>query len=91
MDPYYILPIAMAALMFLTNRMTPQTTVDPAQQRMMAFMPLMMLFFFYRLSSGLNLYMSTSSIVAIAQQYYLNRTEPLPSRSKFKNKPTDKT
>ncbi len=87
MDPYYILPIAMAALMFVTNRMTPQTTVDPAQQRMMAFMPLMMLFFFYRLSSGLNLYMSTSSIVAIAQQYYLNRTEPLPSRSKFKNKP----
>jgi len=87
MDPYYILPIAMAALMFVTNRMTPQTTVDPAQQRMMAFMPLMMLFFFYRLSSGLNLYMSTSSIVAIAQQYYLNKTEPLPSRSKFKNKP----
>jgi YidC/Oxa1 family membrane protein insertase len=91
MDPYYILPIAMAALMFLTNRMTPQTTVDPAQQRMMSFMPLMMLFFFYRLSSGLNLYMSTSSIVAIAQQYYLNRTEPLPSRSKFKNKPATST
>jgi membrane protein insertase Oxa1/YidC/SpoIIIJ len=50
-----------------------------------------MLFFFYRLSSGLNLYMSTSSIVAIAQQYYLNRTEPLPSRSKFKNKPATST
>jgi YidC/Oxa1 family membrane protein insertase len=89
MDPYYILPIAMALLMFLTNKMTPQTTVDPAQQRMMAFMPLFMLFFFYRLSSGLNLYMSTSSIVAIAQQYYLNKTEPLPSRSKFKNKDKD--
>jgi YidC/Oxa1 family membrane protein insertase len=85
-DPYYILPITMAALMFVTNRMTPQTTVDPAQQKMMSFMPLMMLFFFYRLSSGLNLYMSTSSIVAITQQYYLNKTEPLPSRSKFKNK-----
>jgi YidC/Oxa1 family membrane protein insertase len=90
MDPYYILPIAMALLMFVTNRMTPQTTVDPSQQRMMAFMPLFMLFFFYRLSSGLNLYMSTSSIVAIAQQYYLNKTEPLPSRSKFKNKDKDK-
>jgi YidC/Oxa1 family membrane protein insertase len=89
MDPYYILPIAMAALMFFTNKMTPQTTVDPNQQRMMAFMPLFMLFFFYRLSSGLNLYMCTSSIVAIGQQYYLNKTEPLPSRSKFKNKPTD--
>jgi YidC/Oxa1 family membrane protein insertase len=89
MDPYYILPIAMALLMFVTNKMTPQTTVDPAQQRMMSFMPIMMLFFFYRLSSGLNLYMSTSSIVAIAQQYYLNKTDPLPSRSKFKNKPND--
>ena len=60
--------------------------MDPAQQKIFAFMPLMMLFFFYRLSSGLNLYMCTSSIVAISQQYYLNKSEPLPSRSKFKNK-----
>jgi membrane protein insertase Oxa1/YidC/SpoIIIJ len=49
-------------------------------------MPLFMGFIFFRLSSGLNLYMFTSNLVGMGQQYYLKRTEPLPSRSKFKKK-----
>jgi YidC/Oxa1 family membrane protein insertase len=85
-DPYYILPIAMTITMYLTTKMTPQTTTDPSQQKMMQFMPLFMGVIFFRLSSGLNLYMFTSNLVGMAQQYYLNRTEPLPSRSKFKKK-----
>ena len=85
-DPYYILPIAMTITMYLTTKMTPQTTTDPSQQKMMQFMPLFMGFIFFRLSSGLNLYMFTSNLVGMGQQYYLNRTEPLPSRSKFKKK-----
>lgn len=86
MDPYYILPILMTITMYLMTKMTPQTTVDPAQQKMMALMPVMMGFIFFRLSSGLNLYMFTSNLVGMGQQYYLNRTDPLPSRSKFKKK-----
>jgi YidC/Oxa1 family membrane protein insertase len=86
-DPYYILPIGMAIMMYLMTKMTPQTTTDPAQQKMLALMPLMFGFFFFSLSSGLNLYMFTSNLVGIAQQVYLNRTEPLPSNSKFKKKP----
>jgi YidC/Oxa1 family membrane protein insertase len=85
-DPYYILPIAMTITMYLTTKMTPQTTTDPSQQKMMQFMPLFMGVIFFRLSSGLNLYMFTSNLVGMAQQYYLNRTEPLPSRSKFKKR-----
>jgi YidC/Oxa1 family membrane protein insertase len=85
-DPYYILPIAMTITMYLTTKMTPQTTADPSQQKMMQFMPLFMGVIFFRLSSGLNLYMFTSNLVGMGQQYYLNRTEPLPSRSKFKKK-----
>jgi YidC/Oxa1 family membrane protein insertase len=88
-DPYYILPIGMAIMMYLMSKMTPQTTTDPAQQKMMALMPLMFGFFFFKLSSGLNLYMFTSNLVGIGQQLYLNRTEPLPSRSKFKKKALD--
>jgi hypothetical protein len=30
--------------------------------------------------------MLTSSLVAAGQQYYLNRTKPMPSTSPFKNK-----
>ncbi|MGB0035899.1 MAG: membrane protein insertase YidC [Candidatus Acidiferrales bacterium] len=86
MDPYYILPIGMTITMYLTTKMTPQTSADPAQQKMMALMPLMMGFFFFRLSSGLNLYMFTSNIVAVGQQLYLNRAEPLPAKGKFKKK-----
>jgi YidC/Oxa1 family membrane protein insertase len=88
MDPYYILPIGMTIMMYLMTKMTPQTTVDPAQQKMMGLMPLFMGFIFFRLSSGLNLYMFTSNLVGIGQQYYLNKTEPLPSRSKFKKAAT---
>ena len=86
-DPYYILPILMAILMYLSTKMTPQTSVDPSQQRMMSLMPLMMAAFFFNLSSGLNLYMFTSNLIAVGQQYYLNRTQPLPTpKSKFKKK-----
>jgi YidC/Oxa1 family membrane protein insertase len=88
-DPYYILPIGMAIMMYLMTKMTPQTTTDPAQQKMLSLMPLMFGFFFFNLSSGLNLYMFTSNLVGIAQQVYLNRSEPLPSRSKFKKKALD--
>jgi YidC/Oxa1 family membrane protein insertase len=86
MDPYYILPIGMTITMYLMTKMTPQTTADPTQQKMMALMPLMMGFIFFKLSSGLNLYMFTSNLVGIAQQWYLNRSEPLPTNSKFKKK-----
>jgi YidC/Oxa1 family membrane protein insertase len=82
MDPYYILPIAMTITMYLMTKMTPQTTTDPAQQKMLAFMPLMMGFIFFRLSSGLNLYMFTSNLVGVGQQVYLNRTDPLPAKGK---------
>jgi YidC/Oxa1 family membrane protein insertase len=85
-DPYYILPIAMAITMYLMTKMTPQTTVDPAQQKMMGLMPLMFAAFFFTLSSGLNLYMFTSNLIGVGQQYYLNRKQPLPTKSKFKNK-----
>ncbi len=86
-DPYYILPILMTAAMYFMTKMTPQPTVDPAQQKMMALMPLAFGFFFFLYSSGLVLYIFTSSIVGIAQQLYLNKNDPLPSRSPFKNKP----
>jgi YidC/Oxa1 family membrane protein insertase len=86
-DPYYILPIAMAATMYFSTKMMPTpASVDPSQQKMMALMPLAMGVFFFSLSSGLNLYYFTSNLVSVGQQLYLNRTQPLPTRSKFKNK-----
>ena len=86
-DPYYILPIVLTLSYYFLGKMTPQMATDPAQQKMFTYMPMFMGLFFFRLSSGLVLYVCASSIVNILQQWYLNRTDPLPSRSRFKSKP----
>ena len=74
-DPIYILPILMVISSLVTQRMTPQAGMDPAQQRMMnVMMPLMMGFIFFRLQAGLNLYYAVVNVISIAQQAVMNRT-----------------
>jgi membrane protein insertase Oxa1/YidC/SpoIIIJ len=53
--------------------MTPTPSADPAQMRLMKFMPLMMGFIFYGFSAGLVLFWLTGNIVGIGQQLILNR------------------
>jgi YidC/Oxa1 family membrane protein insertase len=73
--PIRILPILMIATQFIMQKMTPTTTGgDPAQQKIMMFMPLMFGFMFYSASSGLVLYWLTGNLVNIAQQWFFNRT-----------------
>jgi YidC/Oxa1 family membrane protein insertase len=75
-DPYLVLPILMVISSLLTQRMTPQAGMDPAQQRMMnVMMPLMMGFIFFRLAAGLNLYYAVVNLISIAQQAVMNRTK----------------
>jgi YidC/Oxa1 family membrane protein insertase len=50
--------------------------VDPAQAKMMQFMPLMFGFFFYNMSSGLVLYWLTGNLVGILQQMMINKIMP---------------
>jgi YidC/Oxa1 family membrane protein insertase len=73
--PIKILPIAMIVTQFAMQKMMPAPGVDPNQQRMMLFMPLIFGFMFYNLPSGLVLYYLTGTIVAIAQQWFFNHTE----------------
>ncbi|MBI1739135.1 MAG: membrane protein insertase YidC [Acidobacteria bacterium] len=75
-DPYYILPVLMTVTMYISQKMTPATSADPAQQKMMQMMPLIFGFLFMRTSSGLTLYILSSNIVAMGQQWYLNKTTP---------------
>ncbi len=69
-----ILPVAMIISQFVMQKMTPATSADPSQQRMMMFMPLIFGFMFWNASSGLVLYWLTSNLVGIAQQVFFNRT-----------------
>jgi YidC/Oxa1 family membrane protein insertase len=72
--PIHILPLIMIVSQFLMQKMTPQATADPNQQRMMMFMPLIFGFMFYNFASGLVLYYLTSNLVGIAQQWFFNHT-----------------
>src|SRR6185312_12181868 len=74
----HILPIILIASQFLSQRLTPATGMDPNQQKIMMFMPLMYGFMFYYASSGLVLYWLTSNLAMIAQQLIINRMMPAP-------------
>jgi YidC/Oxa1 family membrane protein insertase len=72
--PVRILPLLMAGSMFLQQKMTPQTGMDPAQQQMMLIMmPGMMLFISYTFPSGLVLYWTVSNILGIGHQLWVRR------------------
>ena len=72
-DPYYVLPVLMGISMFVQQKMTPSTTMDPAQQKMMLFMPIIFSFFMVALPSGLVLYILFSTVLQLASQYLVNR------------------
>ena len=74
-DPTYILPILMGITMFIQQKMTP-TTGDPAQARMMLFMPVVftLMFLIYPIASGLALYWAVSNVLQIGQQWLMDRS-----------------
>ncbi len=72
-DPYYILPVIMAATMFLQTFLNPPPT-DPMQAKMMKIMPLAFSAMFFFFPSGLVLYYVVNNVLSIAQQWYINRS-----------------
>lgn len=60
------LPLVMTAMQVWQTRLTP-TAGDPAQQKMMLWMPVVMLYFFYGFPAGLVLYWTTNQALMIAQ------------------------
>lgn len=69
-DPYYILPILMGISMFVQQKMT---VTDPKQAMMVYLMPVMMTFFFLKVSSGLVLYWTVFNLLSIVQQELIDK------------------
>lgn len=69
-DKFFVLPVLMGVTMFVQQKMTP-TNMDPAQAKILAFLPLVFTFFMLQLPSGLTLYMFVSALFGIIQQYIL--------------------
>lgn len=76
-DPFYILPVLMGVTMFLQSKLTP-TTADPAQQKVMQWLPVIFTVFMLNLPSGLTLYMVVSAVFGIVQQWMVLRDKRAP-------------
>ncbi|KPK63940.1 hypothetical protein AMJ83_04500 [candidate division WOR_3 bacterium SM23_42] len=69
-DPYYVLPISMGVMM-LVQSLT--TTIDPRQRLMVIFMPILMVWIFLSLPSGLQLYWFTYNILTLVEHFIVKR------------------
>jgi YidC/Oxa1 family membrane protein insertase len=88
--PFAPLAIATGALMFIQQKISP-TSPDGQQQKMMMYlMPIMFMVFTLFLPSGLTLYILTNTLLTMAQQWWVNRTEPrtTPTAPQGKPKPS---
>lgn len=74
--PLNILPLMMAATMVWQMQLTPKAG-DPAQQKMMMFMPLVFVFVTYNFASALALYYTVQNVLSIFQ-LYVTRNQPMP-------------
>jgi YidC/Oxa1 family membrane protein insertase len=73
-DPYYIVPLAMGATMYLLSWIGLRNSPPNPQAKMMAYMlPVMMMVFLLNFASGLNLYYAVQNLAAIPQQWLINR------------------
>ena len=71
-DPWYILPVIMAASMFVQTKLNP-TPPDPIQAKVMMFMPIAFSVMFFFFPSGLVLYWVVNNLLSIAQQWVITQ------------------
>ncbi|MEO8260652.1 MAG: membrane protein insertase YidC [Acidobacteriota bacterium] len=71
-DPLYIMPVLMGITMVWQQKLAPAAGADPAQQKMMMFMPVVFTGMFLWAPAGVAVYWFMSNLWAIGQQYLTN-------------------
>jgi YidC/Oxa1 family membrane protein insertase len=67
----------MGATMLFQARLTPMSPgMDPTQQKLMRYMPLMFMVFLYNYSAGLTLYWTVQNLLTIVQTKLTKMKEP---------------
>lgn len=66
-DPYYVLPFLVGGSQLIQTLMTPQAGADPAQQKMMLIMPVVMSFLFVSAPAGALIYWLVGNLWRIGQ------------------------
>src|SRR6185369_6915481 len=75
--PINPLPLIMGATMLWQARLTPPSPgMDPSQQKIMKYMPLMFMVFLYNFSAGLTLYWTVQNLLTIAQMKLTRPQDP---------------
>lgn len=75
--PVNIMPLIMGVTMLWQSHLTPPSPgMDPSQQKIMRYMPLMFMFILYKMSAGLTLYWTINNLLTIAQTKLTKATEP---------------
>ena len=72
-DGFNLLPILMLGSMVWQQKLTPQAGVNPEQAKIMAFMPVIFGFLFYKMPSGLVLYWFVNNMLSIVHQVFIKR------------------
>lgn len=72
MDPFFILPLLMGASMFFQQKLNPPQ-MDPIQQKIFQFLPIIFTFMFLWFPAGLVLYWVVNNVLSIAQQWFINK------------------
>jgi YidC/Oxa1 family membrane protein insertase len=71
-DPYYIIPVLVAATTMLMSWIGMRGIQSNEQQKMMLYlMPGIMLVFFFSMASGLNLYYFVQNLASLPQQWLI--------------------
>ncbi|WP_031374046.1 membrane protein insertase YidC [Lysobacter antibioticus] len=83
-DPFFVLPLINIAIMWATQKLTPMTGMDPAQAKMMQFMPLIFGVILAFLPAGLVLYQVANGGLGLLQQYLTTKryAEATPATGK---------
>jgi len=78
--PLNPMPLLMGTTMLWQARMTPPSPgMDPVQQKIMKYMPLMFMVFLYNFSAGLTLYWTVQNLLTIAQMKLTKSRPNTPS------------
>lgn len=80
--PFNLLPLVMVGVMIWQAHLQPPSPgMDPATQKMMRYLPLMFLLFFYNYSAGMALYFTVSTLAGVLQTRMIKNIQPAPAAS----------
>jgi YidC/Oxa1 family membrane protein insertase len=71
--PIRLLPLLMGISMFVQQKMTPAAGMDPTQQKVMMFLPVIFTLMFWGFPTGLTVYWLVNNLLSIGQQLIHNR------------------